>query len=60
MDDKKVLEIADILIACHGSDAEPYARRHARKCLRRGQPEWAELYEKVAKEIARRQPPTLI
>jgi hypothetical protein len=45
---------ADILIACHGGEAEKIARRRAERSLTRKAPDWAEMYLKVAAEIARR------
>jgi hypothetical protein len=55
MGDERSIQFADLLITCHGSEAEKIARQRARKCLERGETGWAELYAKVAEEIARRQ-----
>jgi hypothetical protein len=56
MDDAHIMKVAEVLVACHGNEAAKVARRRAAKCARRGQSEWAELYEKVADEIVRQQP----
>jgi len=56
MHDESVFEFTELLIACHGIDAEKIARERARKWSDRSEPQWAELYGKVAEEIARRQP----
>jgi hypothetical protein len=53
---ERVTQFADLLIACHGPDAEKVARRRANKSMARGEQQWAQLYDAVAGEIAKRQP----
>jgi hypothetical protein len=56
MDDDRVVPFAELLITCHGAEAEKIARERVNRCLCRGEADWAELYRKVAEEIARRKP----
>jgi hypothetical protein len=52
MDDDRIAELTNILIACHGADAEHIARVRQRRCKRRGEPPWEAAWGKVAKVIA--------
>lgn len=54
MDDERVAQLADILVASHGVDAEKGARERVNRCRRRQEPEWAALWSKVAELIAKR------
>jgi hypothetical protein len=42
-----------VMLACHGAEAEGMARKHAKRCLRRKEPDWAALWHEVAVRIAR-------
>jgi hypothetical protein len=53
MDDERVARLAEVLIACHGINAETVARKHANRCLRRKEPEWAAHWREVSGQIAR-------
>jgi hypothetical protein len=55
MDHERVTAFTELLISCHGMEAENVARKRAAKCMKRGETEWAELYQAVAGEIAKRQ-----
>jgi hypothetical protein len=41
-----------VMLACHGAAAQDVAGKHARRCLRRNEPDWAALWYEVAKRIA--------
>lgn len=51
MGDGQLAQLAEILIACHGADAEKAARIRANRCRRRNVPEWATLWRLVADHI---------
>ncbi len=53
MDKGRIAQLAGILIACHGTDAEDAARQRANRCLRRKEPEWAALWREVTTHIAK-------
>ena len=57
MDDDRVAQFTELLIARHGADAEKFALQRSQRCLRQGETKWAELYREVAAELARRRPP---
>jgi hypothetical protein len=57
--DDRISELANILIACQGEDAENAARRRATRCLRRKELGWAELWRDVSKHIRKRRTPAL-
>ena len=50
----RIAQVANILIACHGLNAENAARLRQKRCARRGEPEWAALWRDVAGWIADR------
>jgi len=52
MDNAHIAQMIDVMIACHGEDAEHAARKRASRCLRRKEPEWAALWRAVADRIA--------
>jgi hypothetical protein len=47
----------EVMIACHGDDAEIAARKRANRCLRRKEAEWAALWREVADRIAQSKDP---
>lgn len=57
MTHERVAQLVDILVACHGAEAENLARKRANRCLRLGQTEWAALWFEVAEQIAKRGTP---
>lgn len=59
MDDDRIAQYVQILITCHGSEAEDTARKRTRRCLRRGEPEWAHVWCEVADQIAKLRTPAL-
>lgn len=55
MDEDAYLEpLVEVLIDCHGENAENVARKRSGRCRRSEQLEWAERWNKVAEYIARR------
>lgn len=52
MDEAKIAKMIEIMLACHGADAEAAARKRANRCLRRKEPEWAALWREVADRLA--------
>ena len=54
MDQAHVETMIEIMIACHGDDAETAARKRANRCQRRKELEWATLWREVADRIAQR------
>ncbi len=54
MNHDRIAQFANILIACHGMSAENVARLRQKRCARRGEPEWAELWREVAERVADR------
>ena len=58
MDEAHIKKMIEIMIACHGDDAETAARKRANRCPRRKEAEWAALWREVADRIAqeRQQP----
>ena len=54
MDETHVEKMIDVMIACHGEEAEIAARKRANRCLRRRQPQWAAIWREVADRIAMR------
>ena len=57
MDENHIQKMIEVMLACHGAEAESAARKRANRCLRRKEPEWAALWREVADRIARRQSP---
>ena len=55
MDEHHIRKMIEVMLACHGADAENAARKRANRCLRRKEPEWAALWREVADRLA--QPP---
>lgn len=53
IDDQRIRQMVEVMLACHGADAENHARRRVHRCLRRGEPEWAALWREVVDRIAR-------
>jgi len=53
MDDQHIQQMIEVMLACHGAEAEIAARKRANRCLRRKEPEWAALWREVADRIAR-------
>jgi hypothetical protein len=54
MDHDRVGQFANILSACHGTNAENVARLRQKRCARRREPEWEALWRDVAEWIADR------
>jgi hypothetical protein len=52
MDNRSVTTLARILVACQGAQAEIVARKHASRCTRRREFEWAQRWLGVAERIA--------
>jgi hypothetical protein len=52
MDEVHLSKMIEVMIACHGDDAEIAARKRANRCLRRREAEWAALWREVADRIA--------
>jgi urease gamma subunit len=57
MEYARVAHLADILVGCHGAEAENLARKRANRCLRLKEMEWAALWFEVAEQIARQGAP---
>ena len=57
MDEAHIKRMIDVMIACHGVDAESAARKRANRCLRRKEAEWATLWREVAERLARVETP---
>jgi hypothetical protein len=55
MDEQHIQQMIEVMLACHGAEAESAARKRANRCLRRKEPEWAALWREVADRIARGQ-----
>ena len=53
MDEQHIQQMIEVMLACHGAEAESAARKRANRCLRRKEPEWAALWREVADRIAR-------
>ncbi|HEY1505933.1 MAG TPA: hypothetical protein VGF92_16630 [Stellaceae bacterium] len=53
MDEQHIQQMIDVMLACHGAEAESAARKRANRCLRRKEAEWAVLWREVADRIAR-------
>lgn len=53
MDEQHIQHMLEVMLACHGAEAESAARKRANRCLRRKEPEWAALWREVAERIAR-------
>lgn len=53
MDEAHITKMMEIMVACHGADAESAARKRANRCLRRKEAEWAALWREVADRLAR-------
>jgi len=58
MENDRIFQLADILMACHGADAEQIARKRGRRCLQRKELEWAQVWRDVAEYISKRSPQT--
>ena len=54
MDDSQIEKMIEVMIACHGDDAESAARKRANRCMRRKEAEWAAVWRDVADRIAQR------
>jgi hypothetical protein len=54
MDDSQIEKMIEVMIACHGDDAESAARKRANRCMRRKEAEWAAVWRNVADRIAQR------
>jgi hypothetical protein len=54
MDESHIEHMIEVMIACHGEEAEIAARKRANRCMRRRQPQWAALWREVADRIAAR------
>ncbi len=52
MDDAHIKRMIDVMVACHGADAESAARKRANRCLRRKEADWAALWREVADRLA--------
>ena len=55
MDDQHIRQMIEVMLACHGAEAETAARKRASRCLRRKEPEWAAMWREVADRIGRGQ-----
>jgi hypothetical protein len=55
MDDQHIQQMIEVMLACHGAEAEIAARKRANRCLRRKEPEWAAMWREVADRIGRGQ-----
>ena len=55
MDEQHIQQMIEVMLACHGAEAESAARKRANRCLRRKEPEWAAMWREVADRIARGQ-----
>lgn len=53
MDEAHIAKMMEIMVACHGADAESAARKRANRCLRRKEADWAALWREVADRLAR-------
>jgi hypothetical protein len=53
MDEAHINKMMEVMLACHGDDAESAARKRANRWLRRKEPEWAALWREVADRIAK-------
>lgn len=53
MDEQRIRQMIEIMLACHGAEAETNALKRANRCLRRMEPEWAALWREVPDRIAR-------
>jgi hypothetical protein len=58
MDDLQIEKMIEVMIACHGADAESAARKRANRCMRRKEAEWAQVWREVADRIAQRRDST--
>lgn len=58
MDEAQIEKMIEVMIACHGDDAEAAARKRASRCMRRKTAEWAAVWREVANRIAQRRGPT--
>ena len=54
MDESQIDKMIEVMIACHGDDAESAARKRANRCMRRKEAEWAAVWRNVADRIAQR------
>ena len=54
MDEQHIQQMVDVMLECHGKDAESAARKRANRCLRRKEPEWAAIWREVADRLAAR------
>lgn len=52
MDEAHVAKMIEVMVACHGDQAEIAARKRANRCLRRKELEWAALWREVADRLA--------
>jgi hypothetical protein len=41
MDEQHIQQMIEVMLACHGAEAESAARKRANRCTRRKEPEWA-------------------
>jgi phage baseplate assembly protein gpV len=53
MDEQHIQQMIEVMLACHGAEADSAARKRANRCLRRKEPEWAAMWREVADRIAR-------
>jgi hypothetical protein len=53
MDEAHIQRMIEVMVACHGADAEAAALKRANRCLRRKEAGWAALWREVADRIAR-------
>jgi hypothetical protein len=52
MDEQHIQQMIEVMLACHGAEAESAARKRANRCTRRKEPEWAAAWREVADRIA--------
>jgi hypothetical protein len=52
MDEAHIQSMIEVMVACHGAEAENAARKRANRCLRRKEADWAMLWREVADRLA--------
>jgi len=53
MDEAHIKKMMEVMVACHGAEAESAARKRANRCLRRKEADWAALWREVADRLAK-------
>lgn len=52
MEEQHIQQMIQVMLECHGAEAESAARKRANRCIRRKEPEWAAAWREVADRIA--------